>query len=262
MGYLSAATYRSQQPARVEPGRSVVRARWLWPSTSSRLSGPYGAYKKAGSYGEPAWVGLRAHLQLHRPLADRRQTKNVGMVPADDYRPLLGFGGVLRRLHHRRQRHLEELRSWRRLHRRPRSVGPHLLVHPVVGLEHLPRSRRTQRHRAVTEAATRHRSPVTRHSSPATRHSPGTRRSSPATRQQPGYPPPQPGYPPQQPGYPTAAARDPPQPPGYPPAGQPPPPIPTYPPPPPPAPPGQAPPPPPPGEEPPPPPPGQMPPPQ
>jgi hypothetical protein len=67
--------------------------------------------------------------------------------------------------------------------------------------------------------------------------------------QQPGYPPqptypPQPGYPqpgyPQQPGYPPPPGQPPP-PPAYPPPGQPPPPPPTYPPP------GQAPPPPPPG---------------
>jgi hypothetical protein len=247
MGYLSAATYNTNTSG---AGALVFVLLALAFYIVTAL-GTYGAYKKAGSYGEPAWsafVPIYNFIVLLR-IAGRPKTWGwfllmilvpylgsvaffvVYIIVANDISKSFGHGGGF-------------------------TVGLALLG-PIFWY-------------ILWLGSSTYRGPAAALG--------GSGGYGAGYSQQPGYPPQQPGYPPQpgysqQPGYPPAGQPPPPMPtyppqqpgyppqqPGYPPAGQPPPPMPTYPPQPPPAPPGQAPPPPP--DEKPPPPPGQMPPPQ
>jgi hypothetical protein len=236
MGYLSAATYNYNTHTSGSGVLVLVLLAVAFYIVTAL--GTYGAYKKAGSYGEPAWsafVPIYNFIILLR-IAGRPKTWAwfllmiivpylgslaffvVYIIVANDISKSFGHGGGF-------------------------TVGL-VLLGPIFWY-------------ILWLGSSTYRGPAALGVSGGG-YGGGYPPQPGYPPQQPGYPPQQPGYPPQQSGYPPQQPGYPPQQPGYPPAGQPPPPMPTYPPQPPPAPPGQAPPPPPPSEE---PPPGQMPPP-
>ena len=147
--------------------------------------------------GRTARMGrIRSHLQLHRPPEGGRPAEVVGMVPADDHRPLRRLPGLLRRLHHRGQRRVEELRTRHRLHRwtgDPLRLGG-LLLHPVARSEPVPGAGGRDGWRA-TAAATPRRAATPRNRAirppggyppPTARHRPRLRPCPPIPRHRPG----------------------------------------------------------------------------
>ena len=99
--------------------------------------------------GRPGLGGIRAHLQLHRAPAGGRATEVVGVVPPAAPDPLPRQPRPARDLDLRAQRHLQELRARRRVHGRTGPPAGDLLVHPVAGQEHLPRSAGSDRCRGL-----------------------------------------------------------------------------------------------------------------
>ncbi len=139
MGHLLAATYTTTTG---HGGAGVVyprpRHRLLRTGTRS------GCTARSSRPGQPGWAGFVPFYNFIVLLKVAGRPTTWGWFLLMTHRPVHRFAGILRRLHHRGQRRLEELRPRHRLHRgavHPLRVGG-LLLHPVAGAQPVPRARR------------------------------------------------------------------------------------------------------------------------
>ena len=80
MGHLLAAT--TYGSSHVGGGFIAVSIIWFLIYYLCTALGMYGAFTKAGSYGQPKWAGIRPALPLHHHAAGRGQAEGLGLVPA------------------------------------------------------------------------------------------------------------------------------------------------------------------------------------